>query len=279
MNTNTTSNQTSETAQSQSIEARRLWAYHGRRLALRGAGWILGALGILIAVDLLLDWWLDLPGYVRLLLLAINLVVLACVAWYKLGRHLRRFDIVDQALGVERAVPELGGVLISSVQFDQQRAEERGVSGQLILAVKRRAHQEAQSLDWSQAAPRVLIRLSMLFAAAAIVIVSAIAIWDARFLQVLAVRMFNPTSALAYPTDTIIELTEGDKVVRAGESVTLAANTRGVIPETGVLYVRFEGLDWETIPLTGDEGAFEHVLPRATDDLQYYFRLGDARSP
>jgi len=281
MSTDTTFDQTSETAQGQSIEThlRRLWAYHGRRLALRGAGWILSALGMLIAVDLLLDWWLNPPGYARLILLAMNLVVLVCVGWHKLGRYLRRFDMVDQALGVERAAPQLGGVLISSIQFHQQQAEEYGVSGQRIRAVKRQAHQKAQSLDWSQAAPRVFIRLSMLFAVAAIVIIGAITIWDARFLHVLTVRMFNPTSALAYPTDTIIEITEGDKVVRAGDPVTLSAQTRGVIPETGVLYVRFEGLDWETIPLTGDEGAFEHVLPRATDDLQYYFRLGDARSP
>jgi len=231
---------------------------------------------MLIAVDLLLDWSLDLPGYIRLPLLAANLVVLAWVIRCKL--RLRRFDIADQALTVERTVPELDGLLISGVQFDQPQAQSRGVSSQLISAVKRLARQEAQALDWSKAAPRILIGSSLSFAVIAMVIVSAIAIWDARFLQVLAVRMLNPASTLAYPTDTIIELAEGDKVVRVGEPVTLAAQTRGEIPATGLLYVRFEGLDWEAIALTGDGGQFEHVLPRATNDLQYYFRLGDARS-
>ena len=275
----------SQRTKDQSIEVhlRRRWAYHCRRLALSGAGWILGVLGMLIAVDLLLDWWLDLPGYARLLLLAANLVALACVAWHKLGGHLRRFDMVDQALGVERAAPQLGGLLISGVQFEQQekgdrRAEETGVSVQLIRAVKRQAHQKAQSLDWSQVAPRVPLKWGMLSAVAAMVIVGSIAVWDARFLHVLTVRMFNPTSALAYPTDTIIELNGGDKVVRAGDPVTLSAQTHGVVPEAGMLHVRFEGLDWEKISLTGDKGAFKHVLPRATDDLQFYFHLGDARS-
>ena len=281
MSTDTTAKRISETRQGDSIEARlrRLWTDRSRRLALSGTGWVFGALGMLVAVDFLLDWSLDLPGWSRALLLVVNLVVLGWVLWTKLTRHLRRFDIVDQALGVERQAPQLGGVLISCVQFDQSRSEYRGVSVQLMEAVGRRAHQEAQSVDWSRAVPRWPIGYSMLFAAVAIVIVGSIAIWDVRFLQVLAARMFNPVSALAYPTDTIIELTDGDKIVVAGGPVTLAANASGVVPETGTLYLRFEGLDWEAVPLAGDEGAFTHVLPRATDDLSYYFRLGDARSP
>ena len=278
LSTKTTSNLAPEIAQEQSIEGHlhRLWTEQSRRLALSGACWVFGALGMLIAVDFLLDWSLDLPGYCRLLLLAVNLIVLAWVAWRKL--RLRRFNIVDQALVVERTVPKLDGLLISSIQLDQPQSENRGVSSQLISAIKRLARQAAQSLDWSKASPRILIGSSLSFAAIALVFVSAIAIWDIRFLKVLTVRMFNPVSTLAYPTDTIIEMTEGDKVVRAGKPVTLSAQTHGKVPETGHLYVRFEGLDWETILLTGSEGAFEHTLSRMTDDLQYYFRLGDARS-
>ncbi len=273
-------NQTPETGQGPPIEARlrRLWIGNTCRLVLVGCAWMLGAIGILIGVDLLIDWHLDLPGWARLILLAADLIVVGWVAWHKLGRFLRRFDILDQALGVERAAPQLGGVLISGIQLDQQRAEAGSVSGQLVGAVKRIAQHEAQSLDWSEVAPRVLIRSGLCLAAAGIIIVGAIAVWDARFLNVLAGRLLNPTAALAYPTDTIIELAGGDKIVRAGQAVTLAAATRGAIPETGELYVLFEGLDWETIPLTGAKGAFEHTLSRAAD-IDYYFRLGDARSP
>lgn len=280
MSTDTNSKPAAGTEPRQSIEDRlhRLWTDHRRQLTLNGGAWVVGALGTVTVADLLLDWLLDLPGAARLLLLAVNLAVLGCVAWYKLKRPLRSYDKVDQALGVERAAPELGGLLISSVQLDQRRAEEGGVSSELIGVVKRRAQQEAQSLDWSRAAPRVPIGASMAFAVAAIVIVGAIATWDPRLLYVLAVRLANPASTLAYPTDTIIEVAEGDKIVRTGRPVTLAANASGEVPETGMLYLRFEGLDWESVPLTGDEGAFEHVLPRATDDLDYYFRLGDARS-
>jgi hypothetical protein len=281
MNADTTTKETPVAAQGPAIEVRlrRLWIGHTCRQALVGCAWVLGALGILIGVDLLIDWLLNLPGWFRLILLAANLILLAGVAWFKFGQFLRRFDIIDHALGVERAAPELGGVLISGIQLDQQRAEAGRVSGQLVGAVKRMAQHRAQSLDWSRVAPRVLIRSGLCFAAAGIVIIGAIGIWDARFLNVLAVRMLNPASALAYPTDTNIELADGNKIVRAGQPVTLAANTHGAKPETGELYIRFAGLDWETIPLTGHKGAFEHTLSRATDDLDYHFRLGDARSP
>lgn len=276
--TETASNLAPENAPEQSIEGRlrRLWSGQNRRRALSGACWVFGTLGMLITVDFLLDWSLDLPGYIRLLLLAVNLMVLTWIAWRKL--RLSRFDIIDQALAVERTVSKLDGLLISSIQFNRPRPENLGVSSQLIGVVNRLARQKAQSLDWSKAAPRILIGSSLSFAAIALVLVSAIAIRDARFLEVLAVRMFNPASTLAYPTDTIIEIAEGDKVARAGHSVMLAAKTRGEIPDAGFLYVRFEGLDWETILLTGDEGVFEHVLQRVADDLEYYFRLGDARS-
>ena len=84
-------NRTVDTDQTIAAHLRRRSTEHSRRLALGGGAWVLGTLGMLIAVDLLLDWSLDLPGYVRPLLLAVNLAVLACVAWYKLGRHRSSF--------------------------------------------------------------------------------------------------------------------------------------------------------------------------------------------
>jgi hypothetical protein len=259
---------------------RRGWARHTGLVAAHGGCWALAALVALILADLVLDWSLDLAGPVRLALVAGNVLVLSGIAWRVLVRRLRRYDVADEALQVERALPRMNGLVISSVQFRDEGALGPGVSRELARAVRRQAAQATAGLDLAKAWPAVPLRAAFAAGLLAVLGLGAVGAWKGPFLWVLACRMANPASARAYPTDTTIEVLSGDQVVRMGDPVTLQARAGGVIPAAGHVHVRFKGLDWEAAPVAEDgQAQFQHVLPRVAEDVEYYFRLGDAKSP
>ena len=71
------------------------------------------------------DWWLRLPGMVRLCLLVGTLGGTGYVAWRFFVAPLRiPLNEDDMALAIERRHPDLGDRLISAVQFS--RGEGRG---------------------------------------------------------------------------------------------------------------------------------------------------------
>ena len=259
---------------------RRVWAWHTRLLAARGTCWVLTALVALVLADLVLDWQLDLAGPLRLGLLAANVLALGAIAWRVLVRRLRRFRVTDQALQVEAALSQMNGLVISGVQFRDEDALGPGVSRELARAVRRQAAEATAGLDLAQTATPVPLRAALAAGLVAVLALGTVGAWKGRFLWVLACRMVNPASARAYPTDTTIEVVSGDMVVRLGDGVTLEARAGGVVPPAGRAVVRLKGLGWESAPV-GDDGqaGFRHVLPRVTEDLEYYFRLGDAQSP
>ena len=258
---------------------RRLWTKHTGLLVLRGACLMLAGAGTLILADLLLDWQLDLPGGLRVALLALNAVLLVWIAYRGLLRHLSSYDAVRQALQVERAWPQLNGLVVSSVQFSREDDFAPGVSRELMRAVRRQAAQRTAALNFDHVTRQVVLRGAAACALLAMLALAAVGFWKPGFLGVLASRMFHPSSDLAYPTKTTIEVIEGAAVIPSGKSVTLAARAGGEIPGHGQVFIREKGSGWEAVVVDGDAGAeFRHVLPRVTEDFEYYFRLGDAKS-
>jgi hypothetical protein len=258
----------------------RLWVRQIRGLVLRGGAFLAAALGAMVLLDLLLDWGLDLSGPLRLVLLAANLAALGVIAHRTVARQVRRYDAVDQALAVERALGGLNGLIVSGVQFAGEAQFPAEVSRGLMRAVRRHAEQRTAEPDMVKASPKVPLGAALGCALAAVLALSATGAWKGQYLWVWACRMVNPSSALAYPTDTTIEVTSGDVVLRHGEPLTLFCAAAGVVPPEGKVHVRFQGLGWEAVAVTaGPDGQFAYGLPRVTENLEYYFRIGDARSP
>ncbi len=258
---------------------RRLWTKHIGLLVLRGACWLLAGAGAFVLADLLLDWRLDLPGGLRVALLVANALLLAWIAYRGLLRHLRSYDAVQQALQVERAWPELNGLVVSSVQFGREDDFSPNISRELMRAVRRQAAHRTAALDFTHATRHLVIRGAAACVVAVTLALAAVGLWKPGFLGVLASRMFHPSSNLAYPTKTTIEVIEGVRVIPAGKAVTLAARAGGEVPEFGLVFIRMKGSGWEAVEVKGDTAAeFRHVLPRVTENFEYYYRLGDAKS-
>ncbi len=261
------------------VRLRALWARQTGRVVLRGACWLLAALGAMVLVDLLLDWPLDLPGAARMVLLAANVGALLGIAYGTLVRRLRRYDALEEALEVERALPDLNGLAVSSVQFGDERGYGQAVSRELMRAVRRQADERTAGVDLAKATPSAAIVGALAGAVMAAAAVCGTAAWKGEHLRVLAQRMFNPASTAGYPTATRIDVLSGEPVIRHGESVALRARAAGVVPAGGRVWVRYKGMDWEAIDVVGVGAEFEHVLAGVTEDVEYSFGIGDAKSP
>jgi len=145
--------------------------------------------------------------------------------------------------------------------------------------VRRQAVAHTASMDFTLASRDVVLRGAVAGALAAALALAIVSAWNASFLWVLACRMLNPASELAYPTRTTIEVLGGDRLVRWSEPVTLEARAHGDIPSVGRVFVRMRGAGWESAPVAATgEARFQLALPRVTEDVEYYFRLGDAKS-
>lgn len=238
--------------------------------------WIIG----LILFDLLLDWLLVLPGFARVLLLAVNVGVLGRVAYRHWWRFLRRYEPTRVALQVERHHPGLKSLLVSYVQLngDTPPRASHG-SPRLIAAMKQQAIRTLGPLDFRGIVDFTTLRKLGGLAAGVLLLFGVSTLFAGEFYRVLFTRLFNPASTLGYPTRTRIESVTGDFPVRQGDPIPLEAHVGGVLPDQGYLYLKQDEGRWERVTLQrGEKPMFAHQVPKASQHLAYYFRLGDARS-
>jgi hypothetical protein len=253
---------------------RQRWYAHLRGLAPL----LMLAIGLFL-FDLLVDWLFDLPGFGRMVLLALNVVVLLWVGWRLWWRHLHRYDPVHVALQVERLHPHLKSLLVSYVQLNGASRGTAHGSPRLIEAMRGQAIHAATPLDFRGVVCFKQLR-GLLAMATVLLALFLVSIWFfAPIYDVLVHRLFNPFSTRAYPTWTKIENVTGYAGIKLGDPIEIKAKAGGAVPEQGSLYVRFGDAPWEKIEIAkGDDNIFAQRFPRPSQSFFYYFRLGDARS-
>ncbi|MFK7959240.1 MAG: hypothetical protein AB8G96_01840 [Phycisphaerales bacterium] len=179
----------------------RLRAVTRRLLVLRGvaivaAGLIAGVVGLAV-----LDWFFRFPSPVRVVTL---LMLLAAAAWLAF-RHLRpalnyRPTMVDLALRVESARPDLAGRLASGVEFvERGEAERNPLAG---LAIDRLAAL-VQTDFGRRVESRPLLRAGGMVGALLALVVVALVIAPA-FVTTGAARVLAPWSGAAWPAQTAV---------------------------------------------------------------------------
>jgi len=258
---------------------RKAWRKQRRFHHSNGIAHFLLWLLALILLDLLVDWLFLIPGYGRLLLLAINLVGLGWVAWHYWLRHLRRYDAVRVALQVEGRHPELESLLVSYVQFDDAATADPHASPSLVRALRRFTVEATHPLDFREIISFRELRRIFTLAACVLAFFALYSVNWSEHLRVLLLRMINPTTELTYPTRTTIEEVTGHVTLRQGDSITIRALAAGRIPARGALWVQPRDGEWEKLPVFPADGAeFAYRFREVFQDFDYYLRLGDARS-
>ena len=259
------------------------WSKERRFYHVRGLCFLLVWVVAIVLVDLLVDWLFlatyRVPGWGRVVLLAINLGMLAWVVHHYWWRYLRSYSPVRVALQVERRHPELKSLLVSYVQIDERLIAQTQASPALVRAVRREAMTATRPLDFREIVSFNTLARLFAFSACVLGLFGGISAYKSDFLLTLIQRMVNPGGHLEYPTRTVIEQISGNMSVQQGSPVAVTAVCGGEIPEHGWLYLRGEGGSWEThrLPNTGGN-VFSYRFSQARRSFDYYVEIGDDES-
>lgn len=219
------------------------------------------------------DRVLHLPWGLRAALLLADALI---VGWL-MRRHVflpwkERLDRRKAALLVERAMPEFGSALISSVQLGSGACppESRLLVEQLLAQTTAQIGgkdlgRETVSTERLKAR---LLGMAFPLVAALLAFLLARPSSDLVFRRLLLSRE-------AYPARTQVLAETRDLMVTEGGSLSLKARAGGLIPQGGNLIIMREGKEPETIPVSAAGELFARELSNIREPFSYRFELND----
>lgn len=254
---------------------------HRRVVAGAGVAKILGAAVLLLAGEMLLDYWLDLSWPARALALtAVSAAACSLAATKIILPLLHQPDDDALALMVEKARGQFHSRLIASVQLTRHNAVPPGAAPTLVRALVAETEELAAPLDFSEVIDLHDLKRFGVWAAL-ISLIGLIALInggpDAR---ILLKRAF--LSKAPVPRKTRVFVTQGDKVIGRGDSVVIEAKAVGVIPKSGTLTLKSfirRGQEFVMPPATNAPSQFVLPIENVQQNFDYVVRLNDGSSP
>jgi hypothetical protein len=241
------------------------------------------ALIVGLAVGMLLDWWLDLPRWVRAAFLAIDVAMaVTLLVMYALVPIWSGPDDDAIALKVEDANPQFATRLIAAIQLGRPGAVPAGASRALAAATIHQAETMSEAVDFTQVIRTE--RLTKYAIIAGLVLLGGLTAlaWgrkDGVSTDLLARAFLSNTPV---PRKTRIDVVSGHLKIARGDNAVLTAKARGVIPTSGEIEIKFDSGRRQIFPVNAsaeDYTAFTLKLENAQDSFNYRVRkLGDSTS-
>ena len=244
-----------------------------------GTAVAVGTMVLGLAVGMLLDWWLDLPRWIRAAFLAIDLALLIIIVLYQILIPIFTSPDDEQfALQVEDAHPEFRTRLIASIQLSRPEAVPAGASQSLVRAMVMQTELLAETLNFTQVVKTDhLVKLSLLAGLILLMGMAGFVVGRRGGVSTdLLARAFLSNTPV--PRKTHIEVVQGSRKVGRGDTVILGAKAGGVIPSAGTLDIRFESGRRQSFSLDAradDKTTFTRTLENAQDSFRYRVNLGD----
>lgn len=232
----------------------------------------------LFLVAILIDTLLHLPPAGRFVLLLVWVVVTFTKAWRQGWSKCERFNPVHTALQVEEHFGNLNSLLVTAIQFREQE-KAKGAFDSMHEMTCKQAEESISPLPMKETVSfNILGRPTMIafMFAAAIVIFAAV---NSAHLLAGLNRFFTPWVSMAYPTDTQINLGEGNIVVKEGQGLSIEAALAGIIPEKAQLALRTGDGEPRIHQLSVADASCEYKIKSTFRSFQYRVSAGDAESP
>lgn len=234
----------------------------------------------LLALAMFLDWWLELPWFLRLLSLLIQIGVSAFIVTRLIvGPMLRQPDEDEVALMVEKARPEFRSRLIAATQLARPGAVPAGASASMARALLAETETLAKPFDFRQIVPTDRLKK---FGAMAVVVPLIALVGFAMGRETctgLLKRVFLSNAPV--PRKTRIFVPDGHRLVGIGDTVRLEAFVQGIVPGQGKVEVKYRSRRGQEFPLEQNrENAinFGRTIENVQETFTYRFSLGDGLS-
>ncbi len=257
-----------------------------RKHAVVRAGFGLSTMVIILvsvfAGTMLLDYWFELPYVLRCAVLAIHLSVLG----YLLARHvlwplIKGPDDETVALWIESFYEDAASRIISAVQFSRPKLALEGVSRHMLGAAVREAEAYIEPKDTTEVIPVDEVMKRVGVALLLIVIGGGLFLYGKSNTRDLFLRAIC-VPGIEVPRKTHVELLTPLKLVVAkGDAIRIEALAKGVIPNEGLMRVRYDGgaiSDFYMKPDRDEPEKFGLEIENIQDGFSYRVYLNDGRS-
>lgn len=232
---------------------------------------------LLFLVGLVVDWLFDLPAAGRVVILVTLIVVTIVKAWRAGWRSLRRYDPSHTALLVEKEHGAMESLLVTAVQFGDSRSTSGG-SKALREKTCRMAEEAAGPIRSEDVVSFKGFRQLALLALVPVLITGGLGIYNGPLLAAGFGRIFAPWMAIQYPTRTRIEMNEGDRIVKEGQGIQLAARISGEVPESAEIILRTGKGKPRERKLAIVDGVCEYEAETVFRSFEYRIAAGDTQS-
>jgi hypothetical protein len=244
-----------------------------------GVALAVAAITLGLAFGMLLDWWLDLPRWIRAAFLAMDLSLLTIIILYEIILPILGTPNDDEiALQVEDAHPEFRTRLIASVQLSRPEAIVAGASPSMVHEMISQTESLAETIDFSQVIPTE--RLSRFLVAAVLMLLIGIggmlSLRRDHIGRDLLSRAF--LGSVEVPRKTRIDVVSGYLKLGRGDTANLIARARGVVPASGTVDIKFESgrkQSFSLDPSIDAHDTFARALENVQDSFWYRIHLGD----
>jgi hypothetical protein len=243
-----------------------------------GIGMAVGVFIILLGIAMLLDWWMDCPLGVRVVMLSAVLGVAGVIAWRFILTPVRHQPDDDTiALTVEKARPQFRSRLISSIQFPRPGVIVPGTASSLARVTIAETEALARPLDFNEViSTRELQKVSTWAIA-----VLALGIFSFMFGGQVSLDLLKRAflSSTPVPRHTRVEVLTGNTRIGRGDAIRIEALARGVVPRIGKISLKMSGKRTQEFVLEKDkEGKFIRNIENVQQDFDYTVKLNDGVS-
>jgi hypothetical protein len=231
----------------------------------------------LFVAIIIIDRFAYFPSSVRALMALVLLVLAFRQAWRNGWARLQGFDATRTAQQIERSQGGMDSLLVTAVQFQQSGASP-GTSASMWEFTQRKAQEAVKDIE-----PQEVVKLRDLQRPLRIVIgIAAVMllflVFNGSFITAGLGRLFTPWLAIAYPTNTHIELGSRELVIKEGAPAKIEIPLSGVVPNSAKIALQTgEGRPRE-IELEVKNGRCVYEIASASRDFSYRVKAGDARS-
>jgi hypothetical protein len=235
-----------------------------------------------LLLSMLIDYFVILPSYARVVLLLATLAATIFVAIKRLIMPVTSSAPRDElGAAMDLKFPELQESLATLISFDDPGVSSSETGSALM---RERLTSYVQKQIGTIVPARVVENRSAvnrcgIATASIILLLTPILLWPSGS-QLLFQRFFMPLANLATPTDLFFEVPNGDRVVSIGSDVDLIAipqwhsGKRGLLPQEVVVEILASNGSQDRLPMAFDEekSEFQTVLPDAQDSFKYRIR-------